>query len=260
MNESIRNARSVGHAVLPLESMKSVASRYGATVNDVALCVVDDAMHRYLRERGSKPDRPLVAICPVSLRDVTAQEATTYVSAIWPPLGPVDARIDERLQAIEASTRAAKAELKRLGKRVAYTYAVMAFALSETLTAANPHLHGLRPANMLVSNVRGPDRPLYLNGARLEALFPISTLIAGVGLNVTFMSYAGQVVFGFTGNGAALPEVETVAAYVATAFAALEQTARPARAAGRGARRITRAPTVSPTASRDSFRRTTPES
>jgi diacylglycerol O-acyltransferase len=260
MNESIRNARSVGHAVLPLESMKSVASQYVATVNDVALCVVDEAMNRYLRERGSKPDRPLVAICPVSLRDVTAQEATTYVSAIWPPLGPVDARIDERLQAIEASTRAAKAELKRLGKRVAYTYAVMAFALSETLTAANPHLHGLRPANMLVSNVRGPDRPLYLNGARLEALFPISTLIAGVGLNVTFMSYAGQVVFGFTGNGAALPEVETVAAYVATAFAALEQTARPARAAGRGTRRITRAPTVSPTASRDSFRRTTPES
>ena len=88
--------------------------------------------------------------------------------------------------------------------------------------AARPDVHGLRPANMLVSNVRGPDRPLYLNGARLEAMFPISTLIAGVGLNVTFMSYAGQVVFGFTGNGSALPEVETVAAFVGEAFAALE--------------------------------------
>jgi len=227
MNESIRNARSVAHAVLPLEPMKAVAASTGATLNDVALCVLDHAMHRYLRERGETPDRPLVAICPVSLRDENAQEPTTNVSAIWPPLGPVEARIDERLQAIAASTRAAKTELKRLGKGVAYAYAVMAFALSETLTATNPDLHGLRPANMLVSNVRGPDRPLYLNGARLEAMFPISTLIAGVGLNVTFMSYAGQVVFGFTGNGAALPEVETLAAHVNEAFAALVHAVQP---------------------------------
>ena len=243
MNASIRNARSVAHAVLPLESMKRVASRHGATVNDVALCVLDDAMIRYLRGRGLEPDRPLVAICPVSLRDETAQEATTNVSAIWPALGPVDARIGERLQAIVTSTRGAKAELKRLGKSVAYAYAVMAFALSETLTAARPDLHGLRPANMLVSNVRGPEHPLYLNGARLEAMFPISTLIAGVGLNVTFMSYAGQVVFGFTGNGAALPEVETVAAHVGEAFDALERTARPARPARRRTRPVPEAVT-----------------
>ena len=258
MNESIRNARSVAHAVLSLQSMKAVATRYGATVNDVALCVLDDAMNRYLCGRGLKPDRPLVAICPVSLRDETAQEATTNVSAIWPALGPVEARIDERLQAIVASTRAAKAELKRLGKVVAYAYAVMAFALSETLTAARPDVHGLRPANMLVSNVRGPDRPLYLNGARLEAMFPISTLIAGVGLNVTFMSYAGQVVFGFTGNGAALPEVETVAAFVGEAFAALEKASRstrtPRRPSGRRRRR------VAPTGSQASIRRRTPVS
>jgi diacylglycerol O-acyltransferase len=240
MNASIRNARSIAHAVLPLEPMKAVASRAGATLNDVALCVLDEAMHRYLRERRQTPDRPLVAICPVSLRDETAHDATTNVSAIWPPLGPVDARTDERLQAIMVSTRRAKAELTRLGKGVAYAYAVMAFALSETLTAAHPDLHGLRPANMLVSNVRGPERPLYLNGARLEALFPISTLIAGVGLNVTFMSYAGQVVFGFTANGAALPEVETVAAHVDEAFAALDRLVRPpsTRPARRAPRRV----------------------
>jgi len=162
---------------------------------------------------------------------------------MWPALGPVDARIGERLQAIVTSTRGAKAELKRLGKSVAYAYAVMAFALSETLTAARPDVHGLRPANMLVSNVRGPEHPLYLNGARLEAMFPISTLIAGVGLNVTFMSYAGQVVFGFTGNGAALPEVETVAAHVGEAFDALERTARPARPARRRTRPVREAVT-----------------
>jgi WS/DGAT/MGAT family acyltransferase len=225
MNEPIYNSRAVSHAVLPLARMKRVAKRTGTTLNDVTLCVLDAAVNRYLRARGQPPEHPLVAICPVSLRDAGVKEATTNVSAIWPPLGPVRAPIDRRLRAIAANTRAAKAELRSLGKNVAYAYAVMAFALSETLAIARPETLGMLPANLLVSNVRGPDQPLYLNGARLEALFPVSTLIVGVGLNVTFMSYAGQVVLGFTANGAALPEVETLARYTVEAFDRLEHAA-----------------------------------
>ncbi len=229
MNEPIRNSRAISHTVLPLEPLRQIAHRNGATLNDVALCVLDAALHRYLAERGQVPRHPLVALCPVSLRDEAASEATTNVSAIWPPLGPAEARIDERLQAIAASTRLAKAQLRRLGKDAAYAYTVMAFALAETLTLVPPALSGLRTANLLVSNVRGPEQPMYLNGARLEALFPVSTLIAGIGLNVTFMSYAGQVVLGFTANGSALPEVETLARYTAEAFVELEHQ-RPRRA------------------------------
>jgi hypothetical protein len=107
----------------------------------------------------------------------------------------------------------------------------MAFALSETLTIARPEALGLLPANMLISNVRGPERPLYLNGARLETFFPVSTLIAGVGLNITFMSYADQMVFGYTANGSALPEVESMARLTAQAFTALEQATAQRRAA-----------------------------
>jgi hypothetical protein len=84
---------------------------------------------------------------------------------------------------------------------------------------------------MLISNVRGPERPLYLNGARLETFFPVSTLIAGVGLNITFMSYASQMVFGYTANGSALPEVESMARYTVEAFAALEKASAQRRAA-----------------------------
>lgn len=223
MNEPIHNSRAISHTVLPLEPLRRIAHRNGATLNDVALCVLDAALHRYLAERDQVPRHPLVALCPVSLREEAAAEATTNVSAIWPPLGAADARIDQRLQAIAASTRVAKAQLRRLGKDAAYAYTVMAFALAETLTLAPPALSGLRTANLLVSNVRGPEQPMYLNGARLEALFPVSTLIAGIGLNVTFMSYAGQVVLGFTANGSALPEVETLARYTSEAFAELER-------------------------------------
>lgn len=222
MNEPIYNSRSITHTALPLAGIKSIAHAWDATVNDVMLCLVDTAVNRYLRERGRAPEHPLVALCPVSLREAEAGEATTNVSAIWPPLGPVTAAIDRRLQAIAANTRAAKGELKGLGKDVAYAYAVMAFAMSETLTIARPESWGFLPANMLVSNVRGPERPMYLNGARLDALFPVSTLIVGIGLNVTFMSYAGQMVLGFTANGSSLPEVESLGRHVDKAYAALE--------------------------------------
>jgi WS/DGAT/MGAT family acyltransferase len=225
MNDPIYNARSISHLVLPLAGLKAAARAFDATLNDVALCVLDAGVNRYLRAMGRPPDHPLVSICPVSLHDPTLKQATTNVSAIWPGLGPVSAPIERRLRAIMANTRAAKEQLKDLGKDAAYAYAVMAFALSETLTIARPEALGFLPANMLISNVRGPDHPLYLNGARLETFFPVSTLIAGVGLNITFMSYAGQVVFGFTANGSALPEVESMARYTAEAFEALQKAA-----------------------------------
>jgi WS/DGAT/MGAT family acyltransferase len=230
MNDPIYNARSISHLTLPLERMKAVARAWDATLNDVALCVLDAGINRYLRTMGRAPDHPIVAICPVSLHDPDAKDVTTNVSAIFPLLGPVSAPIERRLTAIMANTRAAKAEIKGLGKDVAYAYAVMAFAMSETLAIASPEALGLRTANVLISNVRGPERPMYLNGARLEALFPVSTLIVGVGLNVTFMSYAGQVILGFTANGSALPEVESLAQYAEDGFAALER----ATAARRG--------------------------
>ena len=231
MNEPIYNARAIAHTSLPLAEMKAAARANDATLNDVALTILDAAVHRYLRAMGRTPDHPLVTICPVSLHDPGAKQATTNVSAIWPPLGPVSAPVLRRLEAIKASTRAEKARLTSLGKDAAYAYAVMAFAISETLTIARPEALGLLPANMLISNVRGPERPLYLNGARLETFFPVSTLIAGLGLNITFMSYGRQMVFGYTANGSALPEVESMARYTVEAFAALEKATAQRRAA-----------------------------
>ena len=225
MNDPIFNARSITHAVLPLVRLKGVARAWDATLNDVALAVLDAGIHRYLKDMGRVPDHPIVALCPVSLHDPKVKEATTRASAIFPALGAVTAPVDKRLQQIMANTRVAKDGLKSLGKDAAYAYAVAAFAMSETLAIAQPEALGLGmlPANVLISNVRGPDETLYLNGARLEAFFPVSTLIVAVGLNVTFMSYDGQVILGFTANGSALPEVESMAKYTRDAFDALEK-------------------------------------
>jgi WS/DGAT/MGAT family acyltransferase len=237
MNDPIYNSRAITHIVMPLAEMKAVARLHGTTLNDVALCVLDAALERYLAGLGRQPDHPLVALCPVSLHETVAKETTTLVSAIWPPLGPVAAPIDERLAVIAANTRAAKDQLAGLGKDAAYAYAVMAFAMSETLVVARPDILGLRPANVLISNVRGPEETLYLNGARLEALFPVSTLIIGIGLNVTFMSYDGQVIMGFTANGAALPDLEDLGRYAWDALRKLQAAPPAAATKKRGPRR-----------------------
>ncbi len=241
MNEPIYNARSITHTVLPLPRMKAVARAWDATLNDVALTILDAGVNRYLAGRGRKPDHPLVALCPVSLHDPKVKEATTNVSAVFPPLGAVDARIDVRLQQVSANMRTAKEQLRNLGKAAAYAYAVLAFAITETLVIAHPERLGLPlfGSNVLVSNVRGPEETLYLNGAKLEAFFPVSTLIVGIGLNVTFMSYDGQVILGFTANGSALPEVESLAKHTREAFAALEKATarRGARSRQRAKRR-----------------------
>ncbi len=236
MNEPIRNARAITHTVLPLQAMQSVARAWGSTLNDVALCVLDAAMNRYLRSIGRPAERALVAICPVSLQDRELKQATTEVSIFWTPLGTPSATVGRRMRQVMANTRAAKERIRTLPKDVAYAYAVLTFAAGETLALIpRQSVDFFLPSNVLISNVRGPSDPLYLNGARLEALCPVSTLISGMGLNITFMSYAGQVVIGFTANASALPEAGRLALYTREAFAALE---RQGRGAGGRIRRI----------------------
>jgi WS/DGAT/MGAT family acyltransferase len=231
MNEPIRNARAITHTVLPLRAMKSVARAWGSTLNDVALCVLDAAMNRYLRSIGRPAERALVAICPVSLQDREIKQATTDVSIFWTPLGTPSAPVGRRMHQVITNTRAAKERIRTLPKSVAYAYAVLTFAFGETLALVpRGSVDFFLPSNVLISNVRGPNEPLYLNGARLEALCPVSTLISGMGLNITFMSYDGQVVIGFTANASALPEAGRLAAYTREAFAALERQTRRASA------------------------------
>jgi len=226
MNEPIRSERSVSHVMLPLDAMKGVARTWGATLNDVALCVLDAAMNRYLREMGRVPSRPLVAICPVSLQDRAARQASTQVSMFWTPLGAPAATLAQRMRAVMKNTVAAKKRIRSLPRDAAYAYSVLSFAMGETLAHVPRHPQDfLLASNVLVSNVRGPDEPLYLGGARLEALCPVSTLISGMGLNITFMSYAGQVLVGYTANASALPGIERLARFTQDAFVALKRQA-----------------------------------
>jgi WS/DGAT/MGAT family acyltransferase len=233
-NALLRAGRSIATLSLPLGEMKSVGKAFGGTINDVAVALVDAALHRYLADLGAEPVDRLVALCPLSLREPGDREATTKASTMFVPLAPRPLSIGKRMREVMRANASAKAELLGMSKDAAVLYSLTAFGLSDIAVRTGAAAVTPPPANFILSNVPGPRNDLYLGGAKLTGLYPISGLGAGIGLNCTLISYAGSMEFGFVGNGSALPGIDRLARHTHDAFAALRRAAareRPASAA-----------------------------
>jgi diacylglycerol O-acyltransferase len=221
MNDPMVGTRSIALLSLPIDEMKAAGKAFGGTLNDVAVTVVDAALTRYLRGRRKATGRRLVAMCPVSLREAGDKEATTKVSAIFVPLGAPGMKIGPRMEQVIASAGSAKEELGRMSKDAAMMYAIAAFGLSEIseLTRLDTVVRPL--ANFVLSNVPGSRTERYLGRAKVLGMYPVSALGAGIGLNVTLLSYGNSMDFGFVANGASMPDLDTVANYTRAAFVEL---------------------------------------
>jgi WS/DGAT/MGAT family acyltransferase len=218
MNEPVTNARSVATLSLPLHEMRRVGKHYGATLNDVTMAVIDAGVHRYLSEQGEPFEHRLVAMCPVSLRDADDGSAGTKVSAVFARLGKPEADPPERLVQVSESMTASKDEVRHMSKETALGYAAGLMGIAG-LTALTPVDRVTRPsANLVISNIPGLERPLYLNGAPLVGVYPVSAIAVGVGLNVTVISSNDRMDFGFVGNGASLHDLPTLAGQVESAW------------------------------------------
>ncbi len=206
--------------------LKALGSRHGATLNDVALAVIGGGLRRFLSELGELPDRSLVAFLPVNVRPKGDEGGGNAVGAILVAMGTDIADPVERLMSITASTRASKAQLQTMSTTaiLAYSAALLAPAGVQIASA----LTGVRPPwpytfNLCVSNVPGPREPLYFNGSRLEATYPVSIPIHGMALNITLQSYADTMNFGFVGCRDRLPHLQRLAVYTGDALDELEK-------------------------------------
>src|SRR5215470_2848046 len=226
MNAPMQAKRALATLSLPLDEMKAVAKAFGGTLNDVAVTIVDAALNRYLQDRGEPPSRPLVAMCPLSLREAGDKEATTKISALFVPLGTARASIGARMDQVMSAIGSAKAELRRLSKDAAMLYAILAFGLSEAAGATRADKVTRPLANFVLSNVPGPRTNLYLRGAKMLGIYPVSALGGGMGLNATLLSYSNSMDFGFVANGASMPDLDDVARYARDAFEALRGEAQ----------------------------------
>lgn len=224
-NEPLKIGRSFATLSLPLEEMHDVGRHFGATLNDVAVSVVDAGLHAYLRETGRAFGHPLIAMCPVSLRAGDDTAIGTRVSALFVRLGEPCAEMADRIRQVTTSVAAAKKELAAMSKEAAMTYAVGLVALAGV--GASTHLDRVaHPAcNLVISNVAGVKEPRYLNGARLMGIYPVSALAASIGLNATLASYHDSMNFGFVGNAAVFDDISQLAHHTLQAYQELKKAA-----------------------------------
>lgn len=196
---------------MSLEDVKNAKKAHGATVNDVVVSMAAGAVRRWLIEHDELPDEPLVGQVPVSVRS-SAQQGT-YGNRILLMSAPLFTDVEDPVERLR-QTHDAMSHMKDRYKAlpadllqdannfippaVFSRAAQLTFRLSTGLTS---------PAwNLVISNVPGPQTPLYCAGARLTANYPVSVITDGMGLNITVMSYNGHMDYGIVADRDQMPD------------------------------------------------------
>ncbi len=212
-NRSLSPERSFATTSLPLAELKAVKNAAHVTLNDVVLATVAGALDRFFDSRGETLSKPLIASVPMAVASLgdAPREAGNRVANLFTSLCNDVRDPLERLHKIHAVTTQSKEVQRQLGietmldwseaaPAVAYRWALGAFSqsgLSDVLPPA---------ANLIVSNVRGPDHPLYVAGARLRTIYSVGPAVEGIGLNITGWSYCGEIAFALIADAAAIPD------------------------------------------------------
>jgi WS/DGAT/MGAT family acyltransferase len=226
-NRAVGSKRSVAFGRARLADVKVVCSVFRTTVNHVVLAACTQTLRSYLEAHGGAPDAPLVAAIPISLRG--PEELTTYgnrISALLVHLpihleDPVDQLLALRHDAESSKQIHARLGISALGEWAEFTstgFLGIAARFYAERKLANRH----RPLhNLVISNVRGPEAPIYAAGARLTGAYPLGPLMEGAGMNITMLSYADSVDFGIVACEHAVPQVGDIALGFGAAVAKL---------------------------------------
>ncbi len=231
INVAVHARRRVAFAAASLEDAKALKNAMNTTVNDVVLAMCAGALRTYLQAGDELPDIPLVGVVPVSVTpDVAELKGSNKVSAMFVQL---PCELDdplERLQAIHEGTKGAKEEHKALGATTLQNWAEHAtpnvFAVAARLYTGMKLADRHRPvANLVISNVPGPDFPLYMGGTQMLGMFPLGPVMDGMGLNITIMSYRGVLYWGLAADARAVPRLWDIAAAIPHALTELMEAA-----------------------------------
>jgi WS/DGAT/MGAT family acyltransferase len=229
-----------------LRTFKRIKDALGGTVNDVVLTVVSGALRRWLLERGIKTEGlELRALVPVSIRAADEHgRLGNRIAAMRGPLPVYAADPVTRLEIVRGSMEDLKQSKQALGAEVISRF--NDFAPPTLLAQASRINFSTRLFNLIVTNVPGPQIPLYLLGRELEDLFPVAFLPEDHALAVAIMSYNGRVNFGLLADYDALPDVDEIAAGISESLEELLEAAKQRERAAAGERRGAEAGAAAP--------------
>jgi WS/DGAT/MGAT family acyltransferase len=226
-NVAITNERTFGTARIPFADCHAMAKAVGGSFNDIVLWICATALRSYLGQHSNIPKKSMLAAMPISLRENGNTDLNTQASMTVVELGTQYVNPLKRLQAIMTSSakiKTARHDLKGLiptdypsllAPWIVGGVAKAAFKVyrASGLTHRLPMM-----TNLVISNVPGPQVPLYMAGAKILTYHPMSIVLHGIALNITIQTYAGYVDFGVIADKKAVPHVHDLTDALVQAF------------------------------------------
>ncbi|OBK56205.1 WS/DGAT/MGAT family O-acyltransferase [Mycobacterium kubicae] len=210
-NASVTGRRNIAYADLDLQDVKTVKDRFNVKVNDVVMALVSGVLRHYLSDRDSLPETSLVASVPVSVHGKSDRPGRNQVSAMFASLQSHIADPVQRLKAIADANSVAKEHSSAIGATLLQDWTQFAapavFGVAMRVYASTRLTESLPVHNLVVSNVPGPQVPLYLLGCEVKAMYPLGPIFHGSGLNITVMSLNGRLNVGLISCPDLLPDL-----------------------------------------------------
>lgn len=210
-NANVTGHRNLAFVQLDLDDIKKVKDHFGVKVNDVVMALVSGVLRRFLLDRGELPDSSLVAMVPVSVHEKSDRPGRNQVSGLFARLETNIEDPVERLRAIADANSVAKQHSSAIGATLLQDWTQFAapavFGVAMRVYAAS-RLSGAKPVhNLVISNVPGPQVPLYFLGSKVMAMYPLGPIFHGSGLNITVMSLTGKLDVGIVSCPELLPDL-----------------------------------------------------
>jgi diacylglycerol O-acyltransferase len=228
-NTTITGSRRFAAQGWPIERLRAIGKASGTTLNDVVLAMCSGAIRAYLLEHDALPEAPLVSMVPVGLNAKQAHNASAdggnAVGAVMVKLGTDLHDPADRLASIHQSMKTGKEALGSMSPL--QIMAMSALGMAPSIVTPMLRLQGIirPPFNLIISNVPGPRKTMYLNGAKLAGTYPLSIPINGMALNITCNSYADDMDFGLTGCRRSVPHLQRLLGHLDDELGALEKAA-----------------------------------
>ena len=232
LNGRLTAQRALALARLDLERIRRIAQQREVKINDVVMALCGGALRRYLAERNALPAKPLIASMPVAMARTDGDAAGNAIVTGMVSLATHLADPLQRLATVHGSSAHAKELIRGLASQTALTIYMTVTGLPYILAQLAGQAERVLVHNLVLSNVHGVSERRYINGALIEAEYPISLLVPGQAMNITVISHADQLDVAVLVCPSLVPQPQRVADAMCEELDVLERACRGRR--GRG--------------------------